>query len=249
MKLYIKTILFSALFASASSFAQIKSNNAISNTIPGQSAFLDASAPLFNGSTSNGKGIVFPRTNLTTFVFATQTTNAGVFPTAYDGMIVYNSATGNTPNVGSGVGGQAVTPGYYYFSNPTGGAANSYATSTGRWLPMGGAPIDPKVNVLSTADTVTNTLINNAQIYARKGTFTADGISTTVTFPSGSTPVIIPTTGSLYRITIFQGGTNNVYANSVYSYNKATGGFVTGAPSMSVVYPAGTYDYVVEFTK
>ncbi|MDR6923471.1 MULTISPECIES: hypothetical protein [Chryseobacterium] len=243
MKLYIKTILFSAIVASASSFAQIKSNNVISNTIPGQSAFLDASAPLFNGSVGNGKGIVFPRTNLTTFVFTTQTTNAGVFPTAYDGMIVYNSATGNTPSSGSGVGGQAVTPGYYYFSNPTGGAANSYATSTGRWLPIAG---DPKVNI-TTAETLTNTSIAASPVYARKGTFSANGTSTAPTFPSGA--IVIPSTGSLYRITIFQAGTNNVYANSVYSYDKTTGNFVTGAPSMSVVYPSGSYDYIVEYTK
>lgn len=243
MKLYIKTILFSAVVASASSFAQIKSNNVISNTIPGQSAFLDASAPLFNGSTSNGKGIVFPRTNLTTFVFTTQTTNAGVFPTAYDGMIVFNSTAGNTPATGSGVGGQAVTPGYYYFSNPTGGAANGYATSTGRWLPIGESS---KVNI-TTAETLTNTSIASAPIYARKGTFNASGSSTAPTFPSGA--IVIPSTGSLYRITIFQAGTNNVYANSVFSYDKATGNFITGSPSISVVYPSGNYDYIVEYTK
>lgn len=249
MKLYIKTILLAGCTTSATFFAQIRSNNVISNTIPTQSAFLDASAPLFNNAANNGKGIVFPRTNLTTFTFVTQTTNPGSFPTAYDGMIVYNSATGNTPSTGSGIGGQAVTPGYYYFSNPTAGTGTpaTYTTSSGRWLPIGGAPIDPKVNILAN-ETTTNTLVNSAQVYARKSSFTVNG-STTAANPTAANAVIIPTTGSLYRITIFQAGTNNVYANSVYSYDKATGNFITGAPSMSVVYPSGTYDYVVEYTK
>jgi len=32
-------------------------------------------------------------------------------------------------------------------------------------------------------------------------------------------------------------------------YDLTTGAFITGSPGMSVVYPAGTYDYVVEYTK
>lgn len=245
MRLYITSVVL-AFFATANTFtAQIRSNNPVSATIATQSVFLDASAGNFTNSANNGKGLVFPRTNLTTFTFVTQTTNVLSFPTSYDGMIVYNSATGNTPTTGSGIGSQPVTPGYYYFSNPTAGTGSpaTYTTSGGRWLPIAG---DPKVNI-TTAETLTNTSIAAAPVYARKGTFSANGTSTAPTFPSGA--IIIPSTGSLYRITIFQAGTNNVYANSVYSYDKTTGNFVTGAPSMSVVYPSGTYDYIVEYTK
>jgi hypothetical protein len=151
-------------------------------------------------------------------------------------MIVYNSATGNTV---SGQGVQvAVVPGFYYFSNP----GQSTSITAGRWLPMGGG--SPKVNI-GTAETLTNTSISNAPVYAIKGTFTASGTSTAVNVPS-------PTgmTG-MYGITIYKTGTNVVYDRSLYSYTLGTtaGNAITGSPSMSVVYPAGTYDYVLEYLK
>jgi hypothetical protein len=245
-KLYIKTILLAAFTTSAAFFAQVRSNNVVSATVAGQSVFLDASAPLFTNSTSNGKGIVFPRTNLTTFTFVTQTTNAGSFPTAYDGMIVYNSATGNTPATGSGVGTQAVVPGYYYFSNPTAGtgAPATYTTSGGRWLPLGG---NSRVNMLTNTEVPTNTQLDGAQVYAYKGQFTTTGTSTTVNIPSPTGMT------SMYGITIYKTsgtGVKTVYARELYSYNLgATANAVTGSPSMSVVYPADTYDYVLEYLK
>jgi hypothetical protein len=240
MKLYITTLLLAVV--SSNAFAQIRSNNAIANTVAAQSVFLDASTPSFNGSTNNGKGLLFPRTNLTTFTFATVTGNALSFPTAYDGMIVFNSTVGTTPVAGSGIGGQTVSVGYYYFSNPTGGSGNAYATSTGQWLPMGSSP---KFNV-STAEVATNTQVNGAQVYAVKGQFTTTGSSTAVTItpPAGMT--------SLYGITIFKtAGTGNkvVYSKELYSFDSASGAAITGSPSISVVYPADTYDYVIEYLK
>ena len=97
MKLYLTSIVL-ALTASANvTFAQIRANNAISTNITGQSVFLDASANGFTNAANNGKGIAFPRTDLTVFTFATPTTSNFNFPTAYDGMIVYNSKSGTTP--------------------------------------------------------------------------------------------------------------------------------------------------------
>ncbi|WP_106914919.1 hypothetical protein [Chryseobacterium aurantiacum] len=248
MKLYLTSIIL-ALTASANvTFAQLRANNAISTNITGQSVFLDASANGFSTSANNGKGIAFPRTDLTTFTFATTTTSNFNFPTAYDGMIVYNSKAGNTPGTGSGVGNQAVVPGFYYFSNPTGGSGNAYATSTGQWMAVGGSP---KVTI-GTAETTTNTIINvspgvDKQVYAIKGSFTASGTSTTVSIPSPSGMT------SLYGITIYKvTGTGNkvVYSRDLYSYNVGpTNNAITGSPSMSVVYPADTYDYVLEYIK
>jgi len=226
-------------------YGQIKGNQGyVGSSIAASSAFLDASTTSAVNDPNFGKGMIYPRADLSVLVLANQGTlyNSGNNPNRFDGMIVYNTGTGNTPGAGSGVGNQAVVPGFYYFSNP----GTTSSTSNGRWLPLGGTPVDPKVNILA-SETTTNTLINSAQVYARKGTFSANGTSTAPTFPSGA--IVIPSTGSLYRITIFQAGTNNVYANSVYSYDKTTGNFVTGAPSMSVVYPSGNYDYVVEYTK
>ena len=223
-------------------YGQIKGNQGfVGSSIPSSSAFIDASTTSAVNNVNFGKGMIYPRADLSALVLANQGTlhNAGNNPNRFDGMIVYNTGTGNTPSTGSGIGNQPVVPGFYYFSNP----GTTTSTSTGRWLPIGESS---KVNITS-AETLTNTSIASAPIYARKGTFNASGSSTAPTFPSGA--IVIPSTGSLYRITIFQAGTNNVYANSVFSYDKATGNFITGSPSISVVYPSGNYDYIVEYTK
>lgn len=241
MKLYITTILLAIVSVTSNSFAQMRSNNTVSATVGGQSVFLDASANGFTTTANIGKGISFPRTNLTTFTFVTPTTGALNFPTAYDGMIVYNTTPGTTPASNSGIGGQTVSAGFYYFYNPTGGSGNGYSSATGQWLPLG---TSPKVNI-GTTETLTNTSIGNAPVYAIKGTFAATGSSTAVNIPS-------PTgmTG-MYGITIYKAGTNTVYDRSLYSYTLGTGAgnAITGSPSMSVVYPSGTYDYVLEYLK
>ncbi|AZB27475.1 MULTISPECIES: hypothetical protein [Chryseobacterium] len=245
-KFIIATVALLAFTIKAN--AQVVSNGTVTANITGENPFFDASTS-FDTSvdpTTSGKGLVFPRTNLTTFVFKTDLLDGIQFPTAFDGMIVYNAASGNTPASGSGIGNQAVTPGYYYFSNP--GASTD--VTAGRWLPLGGS-VSPKVTV-GTAETTTNTLINvspgvDKQVYAIRGSFTTTGTSTTVSIPSPSGMT------SLYGITIYKvSGTGNkvVYSRDLYSYNiGATNNAVTGSPSMSVVYPADTYDYVLEYIK
>ncbi|NIF04305.1 hypothetical protein F3J23_02530 [Chryseobacterium sp. Tr-659] len=240
MKIYLTSALFAIVAVSTTAFAQLRSNNTISATVATQSVFLDASANGFTTSANNGKGLAFPRTNLTTFTFVTPVTSALNFPTAYDGMIVYNSTAGTTPATGSGIGGQTVGVGFYYFSNPT--PTPAFSSASGQWLPLGGSP---RVNYVNNTEVVTNTAVNNAPVYAYKGTFTASGTSTAVDIPS-------PTgmTG-LYGITIYKSGSGTVYSRDLYSYTVATtaGNAITGSPSMSVVYPAGTYDYVIEYLK
>jgi len=238
MKKFIITIVALLAFSFEAN-AQIVSNGTVTANITGENPFFDGSTN-FDTSvdpTNSGKGLVFPRTDLTSFTFKTDLLDGILFPTAFDGMIVYNSVAGNTPATGSGIGNQTLGVGYYYFSNP---GANTDITN-GRWLPLGG---NPKVNVANT-ETVTNTLVNNAQVYAIKGTFTANGTSTAVNIPS-------PTgmTG-MYSITIYKAGTGVVYDKSLYSYTLGTGAgnAITGSPSMSVVYPNGVYDYVLEYLK
>lgn len=226
-----------ALFVTAGTYAsaQVLSNGSILNQFPNENIFLDASTNN-NSTTNDGKGLLFPSTNLTIFTFKTGSLDGINFPSAYDGMVVYNTNSGNTL-AGNGIV-TAVVPGFYYFSNPN----QSTDISAGRWLPIGGP--SPKTNVLTT-ETATNTLVNNAQVYAIKGTFTATGSSTGVNVPS---PAGMTT---MYGITIYKAGTNTVYDRSLYSYTLGTGAgnAITGSPSMSVVYPNGTYDYVLEYLK
>lgn len=237
---FLAVILMTA--GTSFSFAQVRIVNSSANPAAiNSSAFIDASSNITaNNSTNVGKGLLFPRTDLTTFASFGFTSATGIpnnYPNHFDGLVVYNTATSGTAGVGSTQG--TLSPGYWYYENKSG------TINGGTWKPVAAA-VNPKENILTT-ETVTNRQINSAQIYAIKGSFQASGTSTSPT--SYTNAVIIPSTGSLYRITIYQAGTNNVYSNSVYSYDKTNGNFITGSPSISVVYPSGTYDYVVEYTR
>jgi hypothetical protein len=236
----MKKIIF-ALFLSVGTVAsaQVLSNGVIGNQFPNENIFLDASTNN-SASVNDGKGLLFPTTDLTTFTFKVSSLDGINFPSAYDGMVVFNIATGNTLT-NDGVVSTAVTRGYYYFDNPN---KNTDVTG-GRWLPLGASS---KFNVVNgaAAGTATNTQVDGAQVYAYKGQFTTTGSSTAVT--------IAPPTGltSMYGITIFKRtGTGNkvVFSKELYSYNSTTGAAITGSPSMSVVYPADTYDYIIEYFK
>lgn len=123
----IRAVVLAGTLIPLNGWCQVKTNNQVSSVLGGESVFLDASS--FSNSPNVGKGISFPRVNLTTFTFVTQVANALKFPTGYDGMIVYNTASGMTPASGAGVQ-TMVRPGFYYFRNP-GTVSN---VSAGQWV-------------------------------------------------------------------------------------------------------------------
>lgn len=218
--------------------AQIKGNQGYSGSaIPSSSAFLDASVTNVVNNANYGKGMIYPRADLSVMVLSNQggLYNTSNNPNRFDGMIVYNTAASGTAASGSTQG--TLSKGFWYYDNTS-------ATPTGgTWRPFTPAP--SKENILTT-ETVTNRMVNNAQIYGIKGTFTTTAGSTAVNIapPAGMT--------SMYGITIYKTtGTGNkvVYARDLYSYDATTGAAVTGSPSMSVVYPVDTYDYVLEYLK
>jgi len=131
--------------------AQVKSNGTIANSISLQNPFFDASTN-FNSTTNLGKGLVFPRTNLTNYTFKVTSLDGFTFPTAFDGMLVYNIGTGNTIS-GQGVV-TAVTPGFYYFSNPTG----TTSINSGKW-----------VRISDKSDLATAVIVNNGSALATGG--------------------------------------------------------------------------------
>ena len=100
---------------------------------------MDASSNgTINGSTNIGKGLLFPSTDLTTFATFNVSGPLGIdanYPTFFDGMVVYNTATGT-----SAIGAVAVTPGYYYYSNP-GQTFPTGSATAGTWMPMGGGGV------------------------------------------------------------------------------------------------------------
>jgi hypothetical protein len=129
-------LLIISLFVINKAYSQVLiNNNGGSYDIPSESAFLDASSyfdPTTSGSENAGKGLVFPRTNLTAFTFITSAGGYGTyFPTYFDGMIVYNTGTGSTPK-SQGVTSTNVTPGFYYFQNLN--SASTYDIAGGQWV-------------------------------------------------------------------------------------------------------------------
>jgi hypothetical protein len=232
-------------------FGQVRIVNSNANSAAANSsAFIDASSNNTTNPTGNiGKGLLFPRTDLTAFTSFSFASTTGIptnYPTRFDGMIVYNTATGGVAGVGAT--SEPLFPGFWYYENKS-----TTSVTGGTWKPIVSA-VPPKVNVVA-AETATNTALNGSTVYARKGQFTTNGTSTSPTSytPAGGFPIAASATAGLYRITIYKTnaatGVKTVFADGVYSYDTSNGTFITGSPSMSVVYPLDTYDYVVEYTK
>lgn len=240
MKNIFSLLLLAGIGSIAS--AQVLTNQPVNATITNSNVLLDGSTNFSSevGAQPNvGKGIIIPSVDLVNFQFDLTLADGATFPTMFDGMIVYNNSTGTTLTAGNRSStATAVTPGYYFFYNPNG--YNNQTVQPGVWKPIGGSS-NAKFNV-TTAETATNTLVADKQIYAKKGKFVASGTSTSPTsYPDG--PITIPSsaTAGIYRVTIFKAGTTSVLANEVYSYDIATGNLITGSPIISVVYPSGTY--------
>lgn len=222
--------------------AQISVYSTPNTNISESNYFFDAS--LYEGLLNQNLGRLFgfPRINLTKFRFNTSTMDKGiVYPSYFDGALVFNNATGTT------IDGTPteVGRGFYYFDNPTG--ATDLGVTNGKWMKLGGT------NYSSNAPNgvITSNSIDGKPIYSYKGTFTQKTGETktefNLTVPTGIT--------GLFKITIYNTDPNvNYYTNSVYSLTMDTNSsntvkLVTGVPHISIVYPEGTYNYILEYLK
>jgi len=157
MKKHI-TLSTLALMFSAILTAQVISNGVVTNQGLGESVFFDAttnfSEEVGAGSPNVGKGIAFPTVNLVEFEFVTTGLDGIKFPTYFNGMIVYNRATGTTRTDGyRSSTATAVTPGFYYFFNPN-GHINQNVTG-GVWRPLGVNPSTTNVETHNVASAYT----------------------------------------------------------------------------------------------
>ena len=228
-----KIFLLLFMMLSFDSFSQIRVNDQVSTTVTSESVFFDASGNTFSSSTNNGKGLAFPRTDLTTFTFVSDG-NFFSFPTGYDGMLIYNTATGIS-TVGGGV---SVTPGFYYFSN----TSSSGSTSTGTWKPLGSEG-SPKIHITENTPTETNLVTaNTATEKVISITGTADGITTHMDL---GTTVLPKDTVVNFRKAIICDSNGTQVLVATGSYDTATNKFVTGNGMMNYCLPAGN-DYKVE---
>ncbi|WP_228454034.1 fibrobacter succinogenes major paralogous domain-containing protein [Chryseobacterium fistulae] len=143
------------------------------------SAFIDGSSQSdLNATTNVGKGIAFPRTDLSTFTsFAGSITGIPTsFPYFFDGLIVYNTAISGVAGVGSTEG--TLCRGFWYYDNPQ--ASGATISTTGTWRPM--RPdlcLLPPFELKCTVDKVdTGTLIANAPA--------AGNVSTQISYSNGN---------------------------------------------------------------
>ena len=132
--LFLFFVLLINLIASQQINAQTQANRSLLRGFDDSNVFLDASSN-FNDPNSTGKGLSFPSADLTTWIFDISSLDGINFPSAFDGMIVYNTGLGNTLTTGNNPSTSiAVTPGFYYFSNPTG--AGDLNVTNGKWVRM-----------------------------------------------------------------------------------------------------------------
>jgi hypothetical protein len=212
--------------------------------ITNSNVFLDASKNFSSaaGAANNvGKGLVVPSVDLVNFQFNADFLSSTEAPSFYDGMLVYNSAIGTTLTTGNrSSSATAVTPGFYYFSNPS-GATNENITG-GEWKPLGSGA-SGSVKDITATEVVLDKKIDGAQLYAIKGTFTASGTSAavTITKPTGMT--------GYYSLTTYKDG--KTFRNQIISFDTVatTDNVVTGNGFMTEAYPAGSYNYVLEYFK
>ena len=137
--------------------AQIRIVNDVNNSpVANSPAFIDASSNnTVNISPNVGKGLLFPRTDLSLLTSLSNVLSGNVasFPTRFDGMIVYNIKEGGTAGVGATEG--TLTRGFWYYDNPTGGVAPTTLT-TGTWRPLrgGGATVTANNGLTKTTSEV-----------------------------------------------------------------------------------------------
>ena len=232
MKTFYYTIICS--FFSVVGFAQVSANGEVGATASETSVFLNASGPTFqssngfsaDGSGNLGKGIAFPRTNLTSFVFAEYA--SGDFPANFDGMVVYNIGVGVTPTSGSGIGGEAIVPGFYFFSNP----GSQFDTNSGNWIPVGNSAIATKKReVIKTIEVGATT----ATVDLTSGDNSGQGMAGV-------------TVNQFIGAKIYNNATGQLQMDASSSYVDGTAKILTtGNGFISQVLPAGTYKFVIEY--
>ena len=240
MKTTILSTAILFLFATNTMDAQLLTNALPEASIDGSNAFLDLSTfySSIGGEDNNRhKGLVFPDVDLTTFEFETTVADGVTFPSFYDGMIVYNTATGDTSTAGSNPSTAfAVEPGFYYFSNPQG--ASNFDYSDGEWLPIGGSS---RVDITS-IPTETNTSVNGTPVNVVRLTGSANGTDTLMDLGTASLPA---NAVAEFREAKIYNSSGELLLIASGDYNTATNVFTTGDGMMNKLLPSAS-DYEVE---
>ena len=130
------TTVAACIIGVSAAFGQIRQPNINDAVATNSSAFIDASSSTsYNNSANMGKGLLFPRVDLRNFTAFGQAPFgvANNYPTYYDGMIVYNTATSGVAGAGFTQG--TLNPGFWYYENKSG------TINGGTWKPLGAAGV------------------------------------------------------------------------------------------------------------
>jgi hypothetical protein len=239
--IYLNILILSMITLSMNS--QVRIGNSTSNSAAANSsAFIDASSNTGNNNTNfRGKGIVFPRTDLTQFTtFGGSPIGIGSsYPTRYDGFIVYNTATSGVAGIGNTEG--TLTKGFWYYDNPTptGGAPNnSSLINAGTWRPL-----RPSRTVVNNNVSETGTVIENGNGPVSEWVARLDGVAngTTTEIDLGTNIIPANTVYEFRQAKIYDKLTGELLLVATGRYDSATNVLVTGDAMVNKLLPAGTY--------
>jgi hypothetical protein len=206
-----KIIYLTALFSFVVGTAQVRMTGT-SISASNSSAFIDASSnPTDNATLSTGKGLVFPRVDLSTFnLLGGSPTIVSNFPTRFDGMIVYNTNNGGIAANGSTQG--TLTPGFWFYENKSAtviggtwkpvtanaGTANNGLTASAGNVQLGG-PLTATTTISGLTATnkisFTGTGVDNFNIDSN--TLSIDGTNNRVGIGTAAPSAQLHTTGTL----------------------------------------------------
>ncbi|RNA61585.1 hypothetical protein D1631_06410 [Chryseobacterium nematophagum] len=219
-------------------YGQVRIANSILNTVAfNSSAFIDASSnPEYNlpANPNIGKGLLYPRTDLRTFT-AFSGLPVGIpnsYPSYYDGLMVFNTATSGVAGVGNTEG--TLCRGYWYYDNPQ--VSGTTISTTGTWRPL-------RPDLCSSTNPPVVTTLNCSGV-TLTGTLTqgvaAAGVSVTVPYTGGNGVVYpegasIPSTGVTELFATLQADTL-ANGDGTLTYT------ITGTPTSS-----GTAHFAISF--
>jgi hypothetical protein len=232
--------------------SQVLSTNAVVEQFASNNVFFDASTsydPTLTFDNNNGKGLLFARTDLTSWSFDVSILDGVLLPTAYDGMIVYNIGTGNTPITGNNpTTATAVTPGFYYFSNPTVDPNNFSPTITaGVWTPLGGGSSSAVAIADGVASDSYATINATQEKVVRLTGISADGTNTTLDLDAALTTAGVAV--AKFRKAAIYDTAGDLVMQATGGYTTGTDILVTGNGMMNKLLPAGSYSVEVYYTE
>lgn len=234
--LFVLVFLFSMSYLAG---AQVLSNGNTLNQYSTNNVFFDGSSnfdPTLTSDNNNGKGLLFPRTDLTLWVWLLDDMNSSsgfLIPGAYDGMIVFNTGTGPTPTgAGNPIVSTDVVPGFYYFSNPTVDPNNfSPSITDGRWIPIGSAAN----NVVKS-----KTVIGEVPANATTATLDVNGLVTDL-------DKMAPSTVNTFLGAKIYNAAGDLVMTADAGYDKVANVITTGNGMMYQVLPQGIYTVIVDY--